>query len=92
VEIYDDRHPVIVDAATLWPLASSAKGEGALATACEAIGIDHGIDNPIDGSQVFDAYMDGRDSEIIDHCAADVRDLASVWSVLCDVHGIGARQ
>jgi len=81
------RPTTVIDAMTLWPLQGGKRGPR-LADACAALGIGHGKGNPIDGSQVLDAYMDGREREVLDHCLADVRDLEQVWDALRGVWGI----
>ena len=81
------RKPMILDAMDLWPLPARKAGEGSMNAACEALGIAR-PDNPIDGSQVLDAYMDGRGAKIVAHNRADVRDLWQVWEQLRHVWGI----
>ena len=75
-----------LDAMDLWHQVRG-KGEGKLETACRVMGIER-PENPIDGSQVLDAYMADRDDEILAHNRADVRDLREVFTVLCAMHGI----
>lgn len=88
-----DSLPKVIDASELWPIAGgrygAGKGERKLATACKVLGIDHGVANPIDGSQVLDAFLAGRDEDIRAHAAADVRDLVAVVRRLLAVHGVG---
>jgi DNA polymerase elongation subunit (family B) len=55
---------------------------------CALLGIGR-PDNPIDGSQVLDAYVDGRWSDVIAHCHADVRDLREVYRRLAAMRGEG---
>lgn len=80
----------IIDAADLWHSAGRRplKGERRQATVTRILAIDGG-EQPIDGSQVLDAYMDGRDEEIRAHCGADVAELAEIWNRVCRVYGIG---
>ena len=52
---------------------------------CELFGIDHDIDNPIDGSQVLAAYVEGQWADVIAHAAADVRDLRELYRILWKV-------
>lgn len=54
---------------------------------CEHLGIER-TDNPIDGSQVLAAYVEGRWEDVIAHAAADVRDLREVYRVLAEVRGV----
>ena len=51
---------------------------------CGHLGIKR-TDNPIDGSQVLDAYVRGEWPDVIAHAHADVRDLREVYRVLADV-------
>lgn len=51
---------------------------------CEFLGIER-FDNPIDGSRVLDAYVDGRWDDIVAHCLADVRDEWAIWTRLMEV-------
>ena len=78
---------MILDTRDLWPLPSKGPGEGKLDTLCDALGVER-LANPIGGAEVLDAYMDGREAEIVAHNVADVRDLRSCWTVLADVWGI----
>lgn len=48
-----------------------ARGRVKLTVLCDMLGID--VYDEIDGSEVWDAYCDGRLSDIIEHCEADVR-------------------
>jgi len=41
-----------------------------LTTLCDMLGIQ--VDDEIDGSQVWDAWRDGREDQIVEHCRADV--------------------
>ena len=82
------RRPTILCTRDLWPIPSKGPGEQKLNTLCEALGIQRHA-NPIDGSKVLDAYMDGREEGIVAHNLADVRDLWAVWSVLADVWRLG---
>jgi hypothetical protein len=52
---------------------------------CELFGIDHDVDNPIDGSQVLAAYVEGRWPDVIAHASADVRDLRELYRILWKV-------
>jgi len=54
---------------------------------CAHLGIDR-TDNPIDGSQVLDAYVRGDWGQVIAHARADVRDLREVYRVLAEVRGV----
>lgn len=82
--------PKVVDACDLWPVAGRrpGKGERKFATACLVLGIDHAVDNPIDGSQVLDAFLEWRDDDILAHCRADVRDLVAVAGRLLEPYGL----
>lgn len=82
-------HPIVVDAMRLW--AHQYGRRPGLGAACRLLGIDHELENPIDGSEVLDAYLEGRDDDIIDHCRADVRDLWHVWQRLSSLYGMGRR-
>ena len=73
--------PEVVDAMKVW-----GQKFVKLEKVCKALDVDHSLENPIDGSEVLDAYMGYRDSDIIDHCEADVRDLSVVWERLEEVH------
>jgi len=53
---------------------------------CRHLGIER-TDNPIDGSQVLDAYVRGDWPDVIAHAHADVRDLREVYRVLAEVRG-----
>ena len=54
---------------------------------CAHLGIERS-DNPIDGSQVLDAYVRGDWDQVIAHAKADVRDLREVYRVLAEVRGV----
>lgn len=74
------RGPTWLDAMQGW-----GAGRASLASACSVVGVDH-LDrdaNPIDGAGVLDAYMAGREADILRHCEADVRDLWRVWEAIC---------
>lgn len=81
-----DRRPQLLDAMDLWH-DNRGRGERKLETACEVFGIKR-EGNPIDGSQVLDAFMEDRDDEILAHNRADVRDLRTVFEALCALHGM----
>ncbi len=53
---------------------------------CRHLGIER-TDNPIDGSQVLDAYVREDWPDVIAHAHADVRDLREVYRVLAEVRG-----
>lgn len=78
------KRPDIID---VRDLADITHGKG-LDAVSRALGIDHGLENPIAGAEVMDAYMDGREDEIVAHCRADVRDLEAVYRRLAPIHGI----
>ena len=77
----------LVDTALWVPkLGGGWRGAGTkLGDVCQLFGIDHSLDNPIDGSQVLDAYVAGRKGEIMAHAAADVRDLRDLYRILYEV-------
>ena len=81
---WDER---AIDTALWVPkLGGGWKGAGTkLGDVCKLLGIDHDADNPIDGSQVLDAYVEGRWDEVIAHAAADVRDLRKLYRILWEV-------
>lgn len=80
----------LVDTAEWWPTVGGwgKRFEGTkLDDICAHLGIER-PDNPIDGSQVLDAYVEGRWDQVVAHGYADVRDLREVYRVLRDVrHG-----
>lgn len=45
-------------------------------------------DNPIDGKDVLQAYVDGRSDEIVAHCRDDIRVLREVYRVVAKVRGL----
>lgn len=63
------------------------KGEATLDTACRVLGVER-ENNPIHGSEVFDAFMQSRMDEIKAHNKADVRDMQVVWDRLAEVAGV----
>ena len=75
----------LVDTKDWWPVVGR-KG-ARLVDCCALLGIDHSEGNPIDGSEVLDAYISGRWQEVVEHARADVRDLREVYRVLAQVRG-----
>jgi uncharacterized protein YprB with RNaseH-like and TPR domain len=51
--------------------AGAYKDFVSLVDLCIALGVDKPME-AIDGSQVYDAYLDGREDEIVEHCESDV--------------------
>lgn len=80
------RKPALIDAMDMWPHHNRVGPS--MGDACKALGIDHDEGNPIPGAEVLDAYLDGREADILAHCQADVRDLGRVWSWLAGIYGI----
>ena len=80
----------LVDTLEWWPSlggwGNRYKGKQ-LGEVCAHLGVDHQVDNPISGGEVLDAYVEGRWDQVIDHAAADVRDLREVYRVLREVRG-----
>lgn len=77
---------LLIDTKRLWPGASAHKGPS-LNNVCAFLGIDHSEGNPINGSEVLAAYVEGRWSEVVEHGRADVRDLREVYRALSRVRG-----
>jgi hypothetical protein len=61
---------------TMWDIKKFAK----LTDLCEALGIDS--DDDIPGSEVWDAYQDGRHNDIARHCQIDVERVREVYQRL----------
>lgn len=64
------------DTMTMWDIKKFAK----LTDLCEALGIDS--DDDIPGSEVWDAYQDGRHNDIARHCQIDVERVREVYQRL----------
>lgn len=63
-----------LDTLTAWPCGSQrgkAPGSASLDAIAAFIGIDRG-NNPITGAGVLEAYMSGREADIIAHCRDDI--------------------
>lgn len=79
----------LFDTHLLWPV-TKYRGRPTSSTSmnaiCAFLGIDR-PDNPISGSEVLQAYVDGRQDEIVAHCRADIRDLGKVWDVVRQIRG-----
>lgn len=54
---------------------------------CAFLGLDR-PDNPIVGAEVLQAYVDGRQDEIVAHCRDDIRVLREVYKVVAKVRGL----
>lgn len=83
---WDER---LIDTCEWWPRTGwGASGSSArMDDICAFLGIDR-PDNPIDGSQVLDAYVSGRLDEVVQHCLADVRVLREVFVTLATMRGV----
>jgi hypothetical protein len=72
----------LVDTSLAWPCSSrpargQLAGSGKLTDVATFLGIAQ-PSNPIDGSQVLSAYLDGRLHDIVEHCRHDIAVLRSV--------------
>tara|TARA_R110000824_G_scaffold357963_1_gene545505 strand:+ start:439 stop:1191 length:753 start_codon:yes stop_codon:yes gene_type:complete len=81
---WDER---LLDTKLMWPTIRGLTSSS-LANTCAFLGIDHSEGNPIDGSMVLDAYLDGRYGDICRHGLADIRDLRLLFKTLKQVRGM----
>ncbi len=80
----------LLDTCLLWPVTKfrgQPQSSANVNAICAFLGIDR-PDNPIDGKDVLQAYVDGRQDEIVAHCRADIRDLGKVWEVVRQIRGL----
>ena len=88
-EFHQDRpwDGTLIDTLRWWPqMGSNGRPRGTLDAICAHLGIER-TDNPIDGSQVLDAYVSGHWADVVAHGVADVRDLREVYRVLAQMRG-----
>ena len=78
----------LIDTLEHWPSTQHGrvKAGGSMDKICEFLGVLR-RDNPIKGSEVLGAYMDGRMDDIVAHCRADVRDLRAIYQAIRTMGG-----
>jgi hypothetical protein len=62
-----------------WPMSSSRDRRGSTKLGALATFLGYEGDNPIDGSQVLEAYAGGRLDEIVEHCRVDIDMLRLIY-------------